>query len=316
MREDEVGTMVPVSENAEGRTVLALATMESAPDVVLAEAQKAAQALQKVIASKTKKVVMNGEQYLEFEDWQTVGRFYGVTAKEDGDPEAVDFGLDDDGKPVRGFKASAVAIDRHGHVLSRATAYCLSDEEKWSSRAKYAYGYLTRSGGFSVEDPGKDEIIWEPNPDKPGKNRPKKERRHIGEERVPLFQMASMAQTRAAAKVLRNVLSWVVVMAGYRPTPAEELDATPQPNGPTNGGNPPADVVDAEVTDSTGNPLASEAERVKAACAEPNPTYAGDATCPKGHEGKPWKGARPGKPETHFCSTCKQPFAPGKAVAA
>jgi hypothetical protein len=311
-----VGTMVPLSENAEGRTVLALATMESAPDVVLAEAQKAAQALQKVIASKTKKVVMNGEQYLEFEDWQTVGRFYGVTAKEDGDPEAVDFGLDDDGKPVRGFKASAVAIDRHGHVLSRATAYCLSDEEKWSTRSKYAWGYLTRSGGFSVEDPGRDEIVWEDNPNKPGKKLPKKERRLIGEERVPLFQMASMAQTRAAAKVLRNVLSWVVVMAGYRPTPAEELDATPQPNGPTNGG-PPADVVDAEVTDSTGNPLASEAERVKASGAEPNPTYAGDAPCPTCKAPcPPWVYAKKGKPETHFCKACRAPFAPGKAVAA
>ncbi len=41
----------------------------------------------------------------------------------------------------------------------------------------------------------------------------------------PLFQLASMAQTRACAKSLRNVLSWVVVLAGYRATPAEELDA-------------------------------------------------------------------------------------------
>ena len=31
-------------------------------------------------------------------------------------------------------------------------------------------------------------------------------------------------QTRACAKALRNVLSWVVVLAGYRPTPAEEMD--------------------------------------------------------------------------------------------
>lgn len=297
-----------------GGTV-ALATMESAPDVVLAEAGQAARALQSVIAGKPKKVVMNGEQYLEFEDWQTVGRFYGVTAKEDGDPELVRTGeYDDQDREVRGFKASAVAIDRNGHVLSRATAYCLSDEEKWSSRAKYAYVYATRSGGWSVEDPGKDEIVWEPNP-ATGKNRPKKERRLVGEERVPLFQMASMAQTRAAAKVLRNVLSWVVVMAGYRPTPAEELDAPPQPNTPTPV-RTAEDIVDAEPTTANGQPLAPESERVRAAGAEPNPSYAGDATCPKGHEGcKPWKGARAGKPETHFCSTCKQPFAPARVAA-
>jgi len=39
----------------------------------------------------------------------------------------------------------------------------------------------------------------------------------------PWFQLASMAQTRAAAKALRNVLSRVVVLAGYKSTPAEEM---------------------------------------------------------------------------------------------
>lgn len=41
----------------------------------------------------------------------------------------------------------------------------------------------------------------------------------------PLFQLKSMAQTRACAKALRNVLAWVVVLAGYCPTPAEEIEA-------------------------------------------------------------------------------------------
>lgn len=40
----------------------------------------------------------------------------------------------------------------------------------------------------------------------------------------PLFQLRSMAQTRACAKALRNVFSWVVVLAGFAPTPAEEMD--------------------------------------------------------------------------------------------
>lgn len=192
------------------------------PSVVLVEAQRAAAALHDVIVKKAKPVVMNGEHYLEFEDWQTVGRFYGITAKEDGEPQFVVFG------EVSGFKAHGVAVDRDGREISRATAFCLSDEEKWSTRAKYEWRYVLRSGGHSSEDPGKDEIIWEDNPSKPGKSRPKRERVQVGEERVPLFQLASMAQTRANAKALRNVLAWVVVLAGYRPTPAEELDATLQ----------------------------------------------------------------------------------------
>ena len=47
--------------------------------------------------------------------------------------------------------------------------------------------------------------------------------------RKPMFQLRSMAQTRACAKALRNVLSWVVVLAGYRGTPAEEMPVKTQP---------------------------------------------------------------------------------------
>jgi hypothetical protein len=197
------------------------------PEDVLAEAQACAAALRDVIALKPKKVMMNGEQYLEFEDWQTVAYFYGITAQEDGDPEFVDFG------GVRGFKVSGIAVDRHGRTLSRATAFCLSDEEKWSTRPKYAWHYVTKAGGLSADDPGPDEIVWEDNPDKPGRKRPKKQKVADGEESVPLFQLSSMAQTRANAKALRNILSWVVVLAGYRSTPAEELDGktTVEENG-------------------------------------------------------------------------------------
>ena len=48
-----------------------------------------------------------------------------------------------------------------------------------------------------------------------------------------LWQLRSMAQTRACAKALRNVLSWIVVLAGYSTTPAEEMNheqAPPKPN--------------------------------------------------------------------------------------
>ncbi len=50
----------------------------------------------------------------------------------------------------------------------------------------------------------------------------------------PEFQLASMAQTRAAGKVLRLLLGWVVTLAGYEPTPAEEMISEPTPpNTPT-----------------------------------------------------------------------------------
>lgn len=40
------------------------------------------------------------------------------------------------------------------------------------------------------------------------------------------FMLRSMAQTRACSKVLSNVLRWVVVLAGYEATPAEEMTTT------------------------------------------------------------------------------------------
>jgi hypothetical protein len=138
------------------------------PAKVLEEAGQAAKALQHVIDNKRKPVKFNGETYLEFEDWQTVGRFYGITAKV-RDTKFVQY------DKVSGFEASADALlVSSGQIISSADAMCLNDERNWSGK--------------------------------------------------PMFQLRSMAQTRACAKSLRNVLAWVVVLAGYKPTPAEEMD--------------------------------------------------------------------------------------------
>jgi len=194
------------------------------PDLVLAEAQDAARALKSVIDAKPKKVVIGGSTYLEFEDWQTVGRFYGV-APQITSTKFVEFG------DAHGFEAAAQAVHvPSGKVVASAEAMCLDDEEEWSSRPKYEYHFEKKSGGTTADDPGKNEIVWEDNPNKPGSKRPKKVKVHVGEEAVPLFQLRSMAQTRAGAKALRNALAWVVVLAGYKPTPAEEMDGA-EPSG-------------------------------------------------------------------------------------
>jgi len=139
--------------------------VERPPGIVLQEAMVAAKALADVVSKKKKPVIMNGEQYLEFEDWQTVGRFYGTTAKVI-ETRYIEYGT------AQGFEARAVAL-RYGKEISAAEAMCLNDEPNWKGK--------------------------------------------------PLFQLKSMAQTRACAKSLRNVLAWVVVLAGYKPTPAEEM---------------------------------------------------------------------------------------------
>ena len=231
-------------------------SVDRPPDIVLAEAHRAARALQSVIDQKSDKIMMGGRQYLEFQDWQTVGHFYGVTAKEDGDPEYIEIGKD------HGFLAHAVAIDNHtGREVSRASAYCMTDEEKWGSRPKYVYAYVLKDGSVSVEEPQRNQMHWVDRDDgKPGQV-PEKRRTLQGEECVPLFQMASMAQTRACSKVLRNVLSWVAVLAGYSPTPAEELDgmADRVPN-PSPAPDRNQDVVEGEFTAPSAQGSGSGAE--------------------------------------------------------
>ena len=193
------------------------------PMSVLAEAKRAAKALTDVVKAipEDKKVFMGGEQYLEYEHWQLIARFYGCSAKvaENGTRYVEIAG-------ARGFEASAVVLDRDGRIISGAEAMCLNDEEKWSARPKYEWQFVKKSGGLSKEDPGADEIVWE---EKNGKRLPKKDRIKVGEVQVPLNQLRSMAQTRACAKGLRNVFAWVVVLAGYAPTTAEELTGHEQP---------------------------------------------------------------------------------------
>src|SRR3990167_2137074 len=139
------------------------------PAVILAEAKKAAQALMTVVAQKKKPVIFNNEQYLEFEDWQTVGKFYGLSAKVIK-TTFIELG------GVRGYEATAEVIRvSDGMVVSSAEAMCLNDEDNWSTRTKYEW-----QNGKKTK---------------------------IGDSPVPLFQLRSMAQTRACSKAFRNVLA-------------------------------------------------------------------------------------------------------------
>lgn len=155
------------------------------PEKEIEFAQKAAKALVSIISNKKKKVVINNEQYLEYGDWQTIARFYGITVGSEQTEE-----INKDGK-LAGFKAKAI-VYRNGTLISSAEASCMRDEKNWMAK--------------------------------------------------PEFQLRSMAQTRAAAKALRNVLGWVVELAGYNATPAEEMNGAPFVGNEFNKRRTPAKV--------------------------------------------------------------------------
>lgn len=158
------------------------------PEKEVEYAMRAAKALMKIVEQKPKKVMMGGEVYLEFEDWQTIGRFYRITAGTKSTEE-----VRNEKGEIIGYMAKS-SVYCNGIVISGADASCLRDEPKWNTRPKYEFNPTT------------------------------KKREKVGEERVPDFQLKSMAQTRACAKGLRMVLGFVPVLAGYKPTPAEEMD--------------------------------------------------------------------------------------------
>lgn len=176
------------------------------PEDVLAEAHEAARALVRVVDAKKNKVTFNGETYLECEDWQTVANFYGCKPKTESDAY-VEYG------GVRGFEATAVVVDREGRIVGRAISMCLSDEENWGDVPKYEWVNVIGPDGKPVYDPTAFK----------GKGGNKREKKEVSRSPKPLFQLRSMAQTRAHAKAMKSVFSWVVVLAGYQPTPAEEL---------------------------------------------------------------------------------------------
>lgn len=151
------------------------------PEKQVEQATIAAKALMSVVSRKPKKVEFNGEQYLEFEDWQTIAQFYNHSVGIEWTKP-----IEEAGKVI-GFEAKAI-LYHNGVVVGGAEAACMTDEGNWAKK--------------------------------------------------PKFQLRSMAQTRAMAKALRSRFGFVAVLAGFKATPAEEMDGmaksvnTPAPSAP------------------------------------------------------------------------------------
>lgn len=63
---------------------------------------------------------------------------------------------------------------------------------------------------------------------------------------MPEYARRSMALTRAAGKAFRLAFSWIIALAGYEPTPAEEIvDVPAQPSEPAKKDQKPPDAVTA-----------------------------------------------------------------------
>jgi hypothetical protein len=176
------------------------------PQQMMKRVQQVAELLKDVVVKQELSQKMGAQEHLLVEAWQFCGYLLGVSAKITAVRAVVD-----ELTGAAGFEADADAILMStGTVVSSGQAMCLNNEDNWSFRPKYEY----------VNG----------------------ERKHTGDVRVPSFQIKSMAQTRAIAKALSNGLRFVVSLAGYSGTPAEDMTGDEhdqrQPSERKNGKEP------------------------------------------------------------------------------
>ncbi len=100
--------------------------LEGDPQAQLEFAHKAASTLMSWVSQKKNPVMIRGEQYLEFGDWQILGRFYGATV-------AIEWSRPIDG----GWEARSV-VYRNGEIISAAEAMCMRKEKRWGTADEYA----------------------------------------------------------------------------------------------------------------------------------------------------------------------------------
>ncbi|MFA5061950.1 MAG: hypothetical protein WC526_02300 [Patescibacteria group bacterium] len=103
---------------------------EGDPVKVLEFAHRAAKALTEVVNSKAKKIIINGEQFLTFEDWQTIARFYNTSV---GVEWVKPITKKDN---VFGFESRAVAY-KDGKIVSSAEASCTREEKSWTDKPAF-----------------------------------------------------------------------------------------------------------------------------------------------------------------------------------
>jgi hypothetical protein len=169
--------------------------MTREPQEIIKEAARAAKELYKEVARNNWAVNLGGKKpHIMFEGWALIATFYHVTARlVSGSMHQIQIG------DAFGFQCEGEAFHTPSQtVISTATAICLNDEDNWGLRTKYEKGDR-------------------------GERRPlKDESGNIVMVQTPMHHLMSMAETRAKSRALRAPFSWVIAMAGYEPTAAED----------------------------------------------------------------------------------------------
>lgn len=199
--------------------------MSRHPDAVLSEASLVARSVDGLVRKRQDLVQMiAGRKHPRFELLQIVATMFQITARV-RETRHVVFG------DAEGWEAIGEAFHvPTGQVIASAEGMCTTDEPDWAVRPKYEW----RNG----------------------------KREKVGVTLVSSFQRRSMAQTRACSKAIRLALGWVLGLAGYEATAAEEMTGD---EVPAQSRRPPAagrrDQAHPEASQAGGAATISQAQQ-------------------------------------------------------
>ena len=114
------------------------------------EAARVAAALQDIISKKPKKVIINGKQYLECEDWQTVAWLSRKCTARLVYSRYVEIG------DAKGFEARSETVESDGRVIGAGEGLCLDNEETNQVEFDFAITAAKTEGQY-----GKPVEHWE-----------------------------------------------------------------------------------------------------------------------------------------------------------
>lgn len=185
------------------------------PQAVVEAASRAAQALADVIKKQNLYKRIGQKDHVLVEGWQTLGTMVGVHAIADGGVRELPWpDLNGIPEPEQPGQAPREGTQAYRDWFAREQLHAEWRQHQHVLLARdtgRAYGFVA---SFNAVKDGR-VVGW-------GEGRATRaEKRWVSAED---YAVASMAQTRGQSRTLRGCLGFVVSLAGYAPTPAEEAD--------------------------------------------------------------------------------------------
>jgi hypothetical protein len=133
--------IVPVNTEAN------IAPILQSPQEIVDDAAEKAKVLRDVVKQADLAKKFGGKkEHLEFEAWQTIGKFYGCTPVTEWTKPIYE------GEKIIGWEARVLVADSEGRTVAAAENMCMRDEPNWKGKPNYALRSMaqTRTGSKAL----------------------------------------------------------------------------------------------------------------------------------------------------------------------